>query len=139
MNLRSRNFFPKEKMKLYSMRPWDYYFWIAELGDFPEKGMVLPMDWSTGKLPARYSPAKTDFLHIGENKIKIVSSAESCTVFLAPEIVNFDQRIEVTFNGKRLSPPNGIVTPSLDVLLDDARTRADRQHPFWARLDSRKK
>ena len=67
------------------MRPWDYYFWIAELGDFPEKGMVLPMDWSTGKLPPDYSGKKTDFLHIGENKIKIVSSAESCMVSLAPE------------------------------------------------------
>ena len=139
MSSRSRNFFPKERMALYSMRPWDYYFWMVELDNFPEKSMILPIDWSTGKLPAKYSPAKTDFLHITENKIKIVSSANACSVFLAPEIVNFDQRIEVIFNGKKISPSDGMVSPALDVLLEDARTRADRIHPFWAVVDSQKK
>ena len=139
MSSRVRNFFPKERMVLYSMRPWDYYFWMAELGNFPEKSMILPIDWNAGKLPAKYSPAKTDFIHIADNKIKIVSSAKVCSVFLTPEIVDFDQRIEVTFNGKKISPSNGIVIPSLDVLLEDARTRADRLHPFRAAVESEKK
>ena len=139
MGSRSRNFFPKERMTVYSMRPWDYYFWMVELGDFPEKTMVLPMNWTVGKLPAKYSPAKTDIQPVAENKIRIVSSAQACTVYLAPELVNFDQRIEVTFNGKRISPTNGEITPSLEILLDDARTRADRLHPFRARLDLIKK
>ena len=139
MGSRSRNFFPKERMTVYSMRPWDYYFWMAELGDFPEKTMVLPINWTVGKLPAKYSPAKTDIQPVGENKIRIVSSARACTVYLAPEMVNFDQRIDVTFNGKRISPANGEITPSLEILLDDARTRADRLHPFRARLDFVKK
>ena len=139
MKTRSRNFFPKERLTVYSMRPWDYYFWMAELGDFPEKTMVLPVNWTVGKLPAKYSPAKTDILSVAENKIRIVSSAQACSVYLAPEIVNFDQRIEVTFNGKRISPVNGEITPTLDILLDDARTRADRLHPFRARLDYEKK
>ncbi|MBO7724958.1 MAG: hypothetical protein J6S40_00680 [Thermoguttaceae bacterium] len=139
MGSRSRNFFPKERLTVYSMRPWDYYFWMAELGDFPEKTMILPINWTVGKLPAKYSPAKTDIIPVAENKIKIISSAQACSIYLAPEIVNFDQRIEVTFNGKRMSPPNGEITPSLDILLDDARTRADRLHPFRARLDYEKK
>lgn len=139
MRPRSRNFFPKERVTVYSMRPWDYYFWLAELGDFPEKSMILPINWTIGKLPAKFSPAKTDILPVTENKIRIISTAQACTVFLAPEIVNFDQRIEITFNGKRISPPNGVITPTLDVLLDDARTRADRLHPFRAKLDYEKK
>jgi hypothetical protein len=28
-----------------------------------------------------------------------------------------------------------MVEPDLRVMLEDARTRGDRQHPFWARFD----
>jgi hypothetical protein len=27
------------------------------------------------------------------------------------------------------------ITPDLQTILEDVRTRGDRQHPFWAKLD----
>lgn len=139
MSSRSRDFFPKGKRTVYSMRPWDNSFWLAEFEAFPPKSVVLPFDWTAGKLPPKYSPAKTEFLKIAENSIKIVSTADHCRVYLAPEAVNFDQRIEVMFNGKRISPTNGIILPSIEVLLEDVRTRSDRLHPFQAFADSQSK
>ena len=37
-----------------------------------------------------------------------------------------------TINGKRVLN----ITPSLEVLLEDVRTRSDRLHPFWAKAES---
>ena len=62
--------------------------------------------------------------------------ADHARIFLSPDVVDFDQRIEVSLNGKKLTPTGGMVLPSLRLLLEDVRTRADRQHPFWAVFDS---
>ena len=31
--------------------------------------------------------------------------------------------------------PDQMIRPDLQVMLEDVRTRGDRQHPFWARMD----
>ena len=31
---------------------------------------------------------------------------------------------------------NTPIEPSLEVLLEDARARGDRKHPFWAKVES---
>ncbi len=51
-------------------------------------------------------------------------------------MINFDQPTIVTVEGRRISPPHRFVEPDLETLLEDARLRADRQHPFWAKLKS---
>ena len=90
-----------------------------------------------GKIAASYHPAKTEFFKIVNNSVKIRSSADRGVVFLSPEIVDFDRKIEVVFNAKKLTPQNGRVPASARVMLEDARTRCDRQHPFWASLNSK--
>jgi hypothetical protein len=47
-------------------------------------------------------------------------------------MVNFDERVTVNFRGKRKNQP---VTPTAEVILEDVRTRGDRQHPFWAKVE----
>jgi hypothetical protein len=42
-------------------------------------------------------------------------------------MVDFNRRIQI--NGKGV-----MVTPSLETMLEDVRTRGDRQHPFWAKV-----
>ena len=54
------------------------------------------------------------------------------TIWLAPEMVNFDEHVTIAVDGhSRTEQLKG----SAETILDDVRTRADRQHPFWVKLD----
>jgi hypothetical protein len=46
-------------------------------------------------------------------------------------MVDFSQRISINFNGRSETLQ---VEPNVRDLLEDARTRSDRQHPFWAQV-----
>lgn len=134
MGVRSRRFMSPDERVAYSARPWDNFFWCAELFDFPSNAMVDPL--YTRNLGLMYRPAKTEFFKVVNNRVRVVSNANRGVIFLSPELVDFDRKIEVLFNGKKLTPQSGRVEPSTRVILEDARTRADRQHPFWASLNS---
>ena len=136
MQLRTRVVAPNGERTIRSMRPWDNAFWNVESLLFPEKTMVLPLDW-VGPLSHNYYSAETEFFRTGANVLRIKSKADSAQIGLSPEFVDFNLRIEVYFNGKKISPANGTVVPNVRTQLEDARTRVDRQHPFWALLDSR--
>lgn len=122
MDLHKREFFPKN-IKVESMRPWDNYFWWVELSSYPDKGMVLPAAWPPD---SGTRPIVTEAKVLANNGVVVKSGAKHFKVWLSPEIVNFAQRISI--NG---STKNSI-KPSAETLLDDLRTRGDRQHPFWA-------
>ena len=49
--------------------------------------------------------------------------------------VDFSRRINVSVNARRLTSRAGSVQPDPRVLLEDVRTRGDRQHPFWAKVE----
>src|SRR5688500_11953762 len=128
MNLHRRNFFPKE-FKSVTMRPWDNFFWWVELGSLPSQSMVMPVSWP----PAGAArPAVTEAAILETNSVRVTSGAQKVTVYLAPEMVNFDERVNATINGRRVVN----IRPSVDVLLEDARTRGDRLHPFWAKVEN---
>lgn len=136
MELRTRNAAPNRERSVYSMRPWDNAFWNVESLLFPEKTMVLPLDW-VGPLSHNYYSAETEFFRSAANIIRIKSKGEEARIGLSPEFVDFNVRIEVYFNGKKISPSNGTILPNVLTQLEDVRTRADRQHPYWALLDTR--
>ena len=134
MTMKVRRFYSQEERIVYSIRPWDNFFWSVELFDFPEKSMIDPL---FANLQGHgYRPAKTEFFRIVDNSLRIRSTADRGVVFLSPEQLDFNRKMEVVFNGKKLTPQNGIVPASARVMLEDARTRADRQHPFWASVNS---
>jgi hypothetical protein len=58
------------------------------------------------------------------------------TVWLSPELVDLNQQLVVEVNNRTITPRDRKVPPDLNVLLEDARTRADRQRPFWAKLST---
>jgi hypothetical protein len=58
------------------------------------------------------------------------------TVWLSPDLVDFGQPLVVEVNNRTISPRDRMVRPDVGVLLEDVRTRADRQHPFWAKLST---
>jgi pimeloyl-ACP methyl ester carboxylesterase len=116
-----------------TMRPWDNFFWWVEVRGLAEKSMVAPTNWPP---PRGARPFRVDSKRLAGNKIAVTTGAEQVTVWLSPDSVKFDEPLEIKLLGRSIGPRNRMVKPEVDVLLEDARTRADRQHPFWAKVES---
>lgn len=131
MGRKTRNFFPRS-FGTTTMRSWDNYFWWVELAQFPAKGLIEPSDWP----PTRgFQPIRTE-AKLSGNTISIKTGAGHVTVWLSPELVDFDQQLHINVNGQRLKPPPRSVTgPDLLTLLEDVRTRGERLHPFWLKIE----
>ena len=126
-----RNFFPRE-FACETMRSWDNFFWWVEVKGLPPRSLVEPGDWPP---PASTQPVKVSAKTTDRNGLTIRTGTNQATVWLSPKMLNFNERATITVNGRRLSGDQTI-HPSLETLLEDVRTRGDRQHPFWARLES---
>ncbi len=124
---------PPAQFECKSLRPWDNFFWWLECRDFPEQFMMHPTDWS-GR---RARPAQVEGKIQSENRLFAKSAAKQTTIWLSPDIVDFSKPIRVTLNGRKLALPEVGVHPDALVLLEDVRTRADRQRPFWAKLEAK--
>lgn len=123
---------PPLRFSCNTLRPWDNFFWWVESEGFPPHFMVHPTDWAGG----RVKPAVVKGWLQSENRLSAESSAEHTTIWLGPDFVDFDKPLRVMFNGRKMPLPPGGVHPSAAVLLEDVRTRGDRQRPFWAKLEA---
>jgi predicted esterase len=118
MGRKQRKFFPKA-INAVTNQSSDYYFWWLELRGFQPGGKSFTVN---AKLTA-------------DNGV-VVNTGLKATVFLAPEMVDFTRSVTVIQQGKTLAR-GASIRPDPSVLLEDVRTRGDRQHPFWAKVDSR--
>ncbi|MGE0755937.1 MAG: peptidase [Pirellulaceae bacterium] len=117
-----------QSFEVVSMRPWDNYFWWVECEGFPASSTVLPQAWPQSG--ARAAQIKAEVI-AKSGRVQIKSAASQVTVYLSPEIVDFSRPIQVAVDGQELrTEPQ----PDVAVILEDARSRADRQHPFWTQL-----
>jgi hypothetical protein len=123
---------PKE-IDYVSMRPWDNFVWWLEVEGMPEKSMVTPSTWPPAK---GVRPFQFGGKVLVTNRITAMAKVEKATVWLSPELVDLKEKCLVEVNNRPISPRDRFVQPDLNVLLEDARTRADRKHPFWAKLES---
>ncbi len=48
-------------------------------------------------------------------------------------MITFDTTLRVTINGRAQRN----IQPSASTLLEDVRTRGDRQHAFWAKVENK--
>jgi predicted esterase len=120
---RYRRDFHRKEFEVVAMRPWDQFFWWVELDDYPDRFMVLPSQWPRPKTREATVVARiTD-----NNSIQVKTPANRVTLWLSPALVDFDK--PVSWGRDRVE-----ITPSNEVLLEDVRTRGDRQHPFWAKF-----
>jgi predicted esterase len=129
MNRRARSK-PPEEFECNVLRPWDNYFWWVECGEFPRPLMVHPTEWDA----SRPRPTTIQGKVLAGNRILVRFAAESATLWLSPEIVDFAKPIRITVGRRKIPDPPGGIRPEVEVLLEDVRTRADRQRPFWAKL-----
>jgi hypothetical protein len=123
---------PKE-IDCVSMRPWDNFFWWIEAEGLPAKSMVAPANWPP---PSKARPFPIEGKRLESNKLIVNAQAGKVTVWLSPDLVDFGAQLACDINGRNVSPRDRMVRPDLQVLLEDVRTRADRQHPYWAKLTS---
>jgi len=131
MNLHRRNFFPRE-FAVDSLRPWDNFFWWVETAQPRPANIILPAEWGDGPAPEKTArPAKTTAKVLANNGVSVQSACDRVTVWLSPELVTFNETLRVTINNRRQTK----IQPSLQTLLEDVRTRGDRQHPFWAKVE----
>jgi hypothetical protein len=127
-----RDFYPRE-FSVSTMRTWDNFFWWVELSALPPRAVVDPFDWPP---PAGARPMKTTAKRTATGGMNVSTGAAQATVWLSPESVNFDQRVSIVVNGKRINSSSPFIEPDLETLLEDVRLRGDRQHPFWAKLEA---
>jgi predicted esterase len=127
MGLHRRDFFRRD-FECVSMRPWDNFFWWTEIETLPSRSVVLPVNWPPDN---GFRPARTEGKLLENNHITLRTGADRATVWLAPEMVDFAQRVQVAIDGRSKIQ---MVEPSAKTLLEDVRTRGDRQHPFWATM-----
>lgn len=128
---RKRRGDPPAEFEVASMRPWDNFFWWVEARQLAERSMVHPDNWPPGR-GVRPTPLRGRKFE--GNKLSVTASAAEITVWLSPNLVDFDQPIEVEVNRRRIAIEGGNIPPDLEVLLEDARTRADRKRPYWSKV-----
>jgi len=126
-----RDFFPRE-FTCSTMRLWDSFFWWVELDGMPPKSLVDPTQWPppSGTRPLQVSGSITN------NNIYIRTGSSQVSLWLSPKMIDFDRQINIVVNGQRVNNQEPFFKPDLNIILEDVRTRGDRQHPFWSRLDS---
>jgi predicted esterase/tetratricopeptide (TPR) repeat protein len=129
-----RDFYPRD-IECYTMRPWDNFFWWTELEGLPAAAMVDPANWSpkTNSRPVQVKATIT-----ANNNLNISARASKVTVWVSPQMVDMKQPVGVVVNSRKINGRDPFILPSLEVLLEDVRTRGDRQHPFWAKVETGK-
>jgi hypothetical protein len=61
------------------------------------------------------------------------AAAKEYTIWLGPEMVDFTKKVTIDAKGKTRSYD---ISGSTQTILEDVLGRADRQHPFWAKVDA---
>ncbi|MCH2179710.1 MAG: hypothetical protein MK106_12990 [Mariniblastus sp.] len=113
-------------------RPWDNYFWFYEFKGFPETATTWPQLWERRHpkpllLTAELKGNQQNRFIIGPS-----NQGKGVTLWLSPEFIDFSKEVAISGRGRTVSR---FIEPSAAVLLEDARVRGDRQHPFWAKWE----
>jgi predicted esterase len=132
MNRRKRDFFPR-KFACRSIRTWDNCFWWVETADPPPAAIVDPDNWPPKNYGVLYVKGSLN----ARNGVYIETGSQRATAWLSPELIDFKRPCDVTIRGKKANK-GAYVEPDPAVMLEDARSRADRLHPFWAKVESGK-
>ena len=139
MRLRQRNVVPFE-LTAETLRPWDSFFWWVEMPNLEvdsSRNMLDPVDYpAKGSVRPVIVESK---LYRTTNTVSVTTRPRVATVqvFLTPDMIDFRARAAVKVNDKNYHPPNGMIEPNIEVMLEDVRTRCDRLHPYWAMFDGR--
>jgi len=132
MNLRAhRRPAPPQEIDVVTMRKHDRFFWWLEMPAIDDQVTINPILWDQ-QSRKRAAPV---LARVNANNSVIISSgpAESFTVWLTPSMgLDLNQQVVVRYGSGRSTRFD--FDGDVDVLLEDARTRGDRQRPYWAKV-----
>lgn len=113
-----------------TMRVSDRFFWWLELDEMKPAVSINPLLWEQAE---RLRAGKVSAKVLEGNQIRVNQApADRFTVWLRPEMgIDLNERIMIR-SGSRVVPVS--YEGDLEVMLEDARTRADRKRPFWAKV-----
>lgn len=114
---------PKE-LKVSMMRPGDRFFYWIEAPDFASENNSFSFKPGDARGIEASITAKNG-VSVSQNP------SPSTWIWLNPEMVDFKQPVSVRVKG---TTKKFDVSSDLDVLLEDARQRADRLHPFHFKI-----
>ncbi len=143
MNRRTRNFTPLS-FEAYSMRAWDDFFWWVELPMLDKQSpdnVTDPIIWPEKGIPKKKITVRSTIMkqaNVNRLNVTVTPRMDDILVFLTPDMLDFNAKISVEVNGRPYHPPDGYVEKDIAVMLEDARTRSDRLHPFWVCLKRRR-
>ena len=144
MRSRHRDMVPSE-FSVQTMRPWDSFFWWVEMPNLHRdrevaRNMIDPMDFPATRGGPRLFPVTVESrVYRATNTLRVTTrpTVRDIQIFLTPHVVDFRERARIRVNDRDFHPPNGILEPDIEVMLEDVRTRGDRLHPFWVKLEGR--
>jgi len=118
---------PPQEFEIVSSRQSDRVYWWLESDPLTSEKVVNPILFKQGK-----TEIKAQKMGAADNGYRITNLAsKGATIWMSPEEVDFGKRVTLYFKGEKKSLD---VEPLLETLLEDVRMRADRQHPYWAKV-----
>ena len=131
MNLPShRRGDPPQEIETVTMRTGDQFFWWLELGPLKSMVDINPVLWDQAE---RLRAGKISSTIGANNTIRVSGPAEQFEVWLNPQLgVDLNQSVVIRYGSRNVRYS---FEGRFDTLLEDARTRADRKRPFWAKVE----
>ena len=120
---------PPQKIDISTARACDRIFWWLEITELTGPSIVNPLLFKPGKaaeIDATRAIAPDNGFGVS------LFPGKNCIVWLSPETVDFSKKLTLRIKDKVKKID---AQPNLSVLLEDVRTRADRQHPYWAKVE----
>ncbi|WP_443217448.1 alpha/beta hydrolase [Rhodopirellula sp. P2] len=121
---------PPEELEVVSMREGDRYFWWLEWDEMLPGLSINPILWADAE---RLKAAPVKARVMANNEVIITQApSDSYTVWLYPQMpLDFKQTITVRYRSRR---KDFTFDQSVGVMLEDVRVRADRERPFWGKV-----
>lgn len=119
-----------DRFSVVTSRAGDRFFWWFETSQLNPEKLVHPLlepdRWDEYEIEAS--------LNRENNSVRIQkAAAKEYSIWLSPEMVDFNKKITIDAKGTSRKYD---LTGSTQVILEDVLGRADRQHPYWARIDA---
>lgn len=119
-----------QNINMRSMRPGDRFFYWLEAASISDDLVGNPYQYDS-KRYGIFDARLLDSTANGVAVTKIPSPDNKAIVWLTPEMVDFSRPITLMSSGRKSVQQ---IDPSIEVMLEDVRTRGDRQHFYWQRV-----
>ncbi len=121
---------PPQSLDVATLRGGDRFFWWLEMDEVDSRNVVNPFLWDQVK---RIPKATAKASVVANNTIRLTQGpANQYTIWLAPAMgIDLNEQVLVRF-GSRLTRYD--FDGNIETILEDARQRADRKRPYWAKV-----